>query len=144
MNNRIEDIKERYWRGETTIDEERRLKQYMSSHNEEDEITSTFFKYVDGERSKTMARQMKKPQRKIVFFRSLMAIAATLLFVIAAYFAMPSFTQKSNHIVVTDTQMALEITREALSLIGGKMEKGEEAVKHSISQLDKTYIYKIL
>jgi len=144
MSSNIEDIKRRYWQGETTLEEERTLKQWYKQAESSDSAQGKYFAYIDQQQGVKMAREVDKPKTKTFTLRSVLMIAASMALVVAVYFGMPNNAKTNNNVEITDPQLALELTREALSMIGGKMDKSETIVKESLSQLDKTYLNRIL
>lgn len=137
----IDNIKKRYFSGESTLQEERLLKEYLRT-NSSDQI-APLFEYFDTMRDTQMKTPLKKPAARVFSVRMLMSIAASVVMLVAAVytFQRPALEEKST---MEDPEVAMQVTLEALSLIGGKINKSEEVVRENVSKLDKTYIQKIL
>ncbi|MEL6390323.1 MAG: hypothetical protein AAFQ02_09160 [Bacteroidota bacterium] len=143
MKTDITELKKLYWAGESTLEEERELKTLLLDKH--DEVLSPLFAHYAEERALQMNGEIKpiKSPSRVLPIRRWMAIAASVVVLASAYMTYQAHPV-SEEIVVQDPEVALEITMEAFGLIRGKMDHTESALRQGITQLDKTYINKIL
>jgi len=136
-------IREKYWAGETSLDEEKKLRQYYNEHSEEDAIRA-IFNYADRRRMITYDGKVAipVPSKSVFSLRRWMGIAASLIVLVAAVWIFNSQSSQSNEIVIEDPKVALQLTQEAFAFLNGKIDDSSSSVKHGISHLDKTFIFK--
>ena len=138
--NKIEDILEKYFQGETTIAEENQLKEYFSSSNvaqhlEQYKPMFGYFSQVKQQKS-TQETPLPKSQNKKqnVAWLSI-AAAAVVLLSIGTYFYV---SEKNTAPVVAQTELgtyddpeeALEATQKALALLSSNVNVGIESVQY--------------
>jgi hypothetical protein len=143
MKNRDE-LLERYWKGETSLEEEAQLREYFAEKPAQDEV-SLLFSFFHEEGKRKLEREVKvRKLGRIVSMRSVLSIAASLLVVVASYFLLdPTLTNgNSSAKVVEDPNEALEVTLNALSILDGKLTKGQTTITEGIKHFDKTNIIK--
>ena len=143
MKNRDE-LLERYWKGETSLEEEAQLRENFAANPAKDEVSLLFsFFHEEGQRKLHREVEVRKTGR-IVNMRSVLSIAASLLVVVASYFLLdPALTNGSSSAkVVEDPTEALEVTLNALSILDIKLTEGQSTISESIKHFDKTNIIK--
>lgn len=138
--NKIENILEKYFQGETTIAEENQLKEYFSSSNvaqhlEQYKPMFGYFSQVKQQKS-TQETPLPKSQNKKqnVAWLSI-AAAAVVLLSIGTYFYV---SEKNTAPVVAQTELgtyddpeeALEATQKALALLSSNVNVGIESVQY--------------
>lgn len=143
-DSKITAIEEKYWRGETTLQEDNILQSYYESHPEDANALSALLKYYQQERQITYNKPIVSPAPSgaIISMRLLMSMAASMILLGAAYFAFGIAESKKNEIVIDDPQVALQITMDAFGIINQKIEKSTNTFKNGMNHLDKTLIFK--
>jgi len=140
----IKTLNEKFWSGETTLEEELQLKEYYHEHPELKGPEQSIFSYFDQERSYSYTREIKMPTPLITrLAHRIIPLAATVILVFGALWGFNKYNSTpANEIVIDDPQMALQITREAFALLNSQVDRGEQALKENIVHLDKTFIFK--
>ena len=152
---------EKYFNGDTSIDDERQLKQYFSQQTVEPDLAhlKPLFVFLKNEKSVAM------PERQGVHLRPVsggkktgwrrfysMAVAAAML----ATFAIGGFLYQKNmeaerariayEKLHTDTydspEKAMEEIKAALALVSRKMNKGKREAAKGLNKVDKLDIFK--
>ncbi len=153
--NPIDSIIEKYWEGQTTLEEEQRLSTYLLSDQvaqEHQDLVPLFqhfkseselgIKMEDLDLSFTQAQPTKV--RRLL--PRMIGIAASLLLIMGITFHymndMEDPSYKNTFTEVEDPEEALKIAKEALSYLGTKYNKGSDAMTKSFKSLEKTYIFK--
>ncbi len=140
----IKALTEKYWAGETTLEEERILNAHYGEQTEQGP-EQALFSFLHEERSVQYTKEVTMPVvRRSKWTTRLLSIAATLLILMGSWWGINQATAPSNKVTIDDPQLALQITREAFALINGKVDKGEQAIMDNILHLDKTLIFKNL
>ena len=135
--NKIENILEKYFQGETTIAEENQLKEYFSSpdvaqHLEQYKPMFGYFSQVKEQKS-TQTIPLKTKKRNVAWLS--IAASAVVLLGIGTYF----YTSEKNATPVTaqselgtydDPEEALAATQKALALLSNNVNVGIESVQY--------------
>ncbi|MDL2143633.1 hypothetical protein QQY79_13970 [Flavobacterium tructae] len=135
--NKIEDILEKYFQGETTIAEENQLKEYFSSPNVAQHLKQYkpmfgYFSQVKEQKS-TQTIPLKTKKRNVAWLS--IAASAVVLLGIGTYF----YTSEKNATPVTaqselgtydDPEEALAATQKALALLSNNVNVGIESVQY--------------
>jgi len=147
MDSRIEQLLEKYWKCETSLEEEKELKDFFNSQEISDELKepATLFKYfeyqkkqgVDEERlQKKLSSVVESDKRgKVVtMFFTIAKIAAGVVVLVAATYLVREEVRKSYPTEIADTysdpELAFEETKKALMMISRGFGKAkQEAVK---------------
>ncbi|MEN2414821.1 hypothetical protein [Flavobacterium mesophilum] len=134
---RIENILEKYFQGETTIAEEKELKEYFSSpnvaqHLEQYQPMFGYFSQVKQQRS-TQEIPLQTKKRNVAWL-SIAASAVVLLGIGAYYFAgektAASAVAQSELGTYDDPEEALKATQKALALLSTHVNVGIESVQY--------------
>lgn len=148
-SSQLADLLEKYWRCETSLEEEAQLRQYFRDGVPESlRDTAAMFRYFEREQRKALAenfepvvtKELRRRQGgKIINMISLTnvgRIAAGVLVVVAATWFVRQEVRKSNpqntQDTFTDPQMAFEETKKALQIISnsfGKARKEASQIK---------------
>ena len=143
---------ESYWSGESTIEQEAMISEYVASgqvstnHSE----LIPLFSYFAQEKDITLDNDLgldkiaKQPEAKVRFmFPKVMAVAASLalLLMFTFNFMSSETSYKNTYTEVEDPEEALEITMEALAFLGHKYDKGTKPIKY-IKELEKTDVFR--
>lgn len=135
--NRIEDILEKYFQGETTIAEEKELKEYFSSSNvaqhlEQYKPMFGYFSQVKQQKS-TQNIPLKTKKRNVAWLS--IAASVVVLLSIGTYFYV---SEKNTTPVVAQSELgtydnpeeALAATQKALALLSNNVNVGIESVQY--------------
>jgi hypothetical protein len=146
--NRLEALVEKYWDGETSVEEERELKHYFSTcdlsqlSESMQEVAQLFQYYTNQERQPALGtafdekllgqlktRPFTKTSTPSIFF-NLLKLAACLVLVLSAVWIFRN-EQQSKPTTLTeldtyeDPQKAYEETRKALLLVSAQLNRGK-------------------
>lgn len=149
MDSRIEQLLDKYWKCETTLEEEREIRTFFNAEAIPDELkeTSLLFKYFEEQKKQTVnevvfdskVRASTRAERKgrvikMVFTSA--KIAAGVVVLLAASFLVRQEIRKSYPEEIVDTysdpQLAFEETKKALMMISktfGKAKEETEKIK---------------
>lgn len=152
MNTSINNLIEKYWAGETSLEEERLIKTYFMSGNvsEEHEDMAPLFDFFSIESEITVGDldldlEVTKPKPKVRrLFPRLLTIAASMAILISAsmlLFNNNSTIYKNKYTELQDPEEALEITMEALGFLSNKYEQGSEPMTKYMKNLEKTVVF---
>lgn len=122
MDLQIEKLLEKYWAGETTVDEEKQIRRYFEKHPEESSLRS----YFAGTQKKREIKPQKgftHPGRRINRFW-LSAAAAVLILLLSIPFVIQQ-QQPKNQFAVDDPAKAFEITKASLMMVSEGLNKGK-------------------
>jgi len=153
MKHMINELLDKYWQGETSLEEERSLRKYFASNDIDEEHLAfkPLFGYFESE-----AEQGKSFEPDLSFARSstnrfrvliprIIAIAATvvLLFTVSRQWVNQSqaTVYKNKYTELQDPEEALEITLDALGFVSHKLDKGTREISH-IKKIEKTAVFK--
>jgi hypothetical protein len=145
----IEQLLEKYWNCETSLEEEQELKDYFRHANPPDNLkeAAALFRYFDGQQKKTIEEvsfdadvkkklQNERPWGKFIQLNYLARIAAGLAVVVAATYFVREEVRKSYPPEVSDTytdpKIAFEETKKALMMIS----KGFGKAQHEAGKIN--------
>jgi hypothetical protein len=142
---RLEELLQRYWDCETSLNEERELRNYFCNEPvpEQWKEAATLFHYFEKQRElnlkgnfdESVIQQIKTPKgRTINLVQISLRIAAGVAVVLAAiFFVRQEIRKESNELVFEDTyddpQKALEETKKALMMISKGFGRAEAQAK---------------
>lgn len=158
--NDIEALLEKYYRGETSLDEERRIQEHFDARQGNDTPDARLFGAIKAAQSQAEPLPAPKPRirygRYIAMAGSALAAGIALLLVLrqtptlptaveSAPQNMPVATTLSTTILISpeisgeiqDEQLALEQARKTLAYVSRKLNKGLSGVQH-FSKLEKS------
>ena len=146
----IEQLLEKYWNGDTSVEEEQQLQRFFSEDEVPDHlegVASLFqsfnadrqFKQLDDDFDEALFRKIEKPKKQFSW-QSWLSIAATILLLVVSAFWVQDILPDQVETPVSDSQtiekdtyedpqLAYEQTREALLLISSMMNKGTQQVE---------------
>nr|WP_199000061.1 hypothetical protein [Flavobacterium sp. ASV13] len=135
--NKIEDILEKYFQGETSIAEEKQLKEYFSSpnvaqHLEQYKPMFGYFSQVKQQKS-TQEIPLKTKKRNVAWLS--IAASAVVLLGVGTYFYMSEknitpVVMQSELGTYDDPEEALAATQKALALLSSNVNVGIESVSY--------------
>lgn len=122
MESRIESLLERYWAGESTLEEEKEVKEWFAK-NQHMTAEGQYFRQLRQRQNQRPAKPLVHPGRKRS--RAQWSVAAAITVGIAAAFFVIKDAQEQREFVVEDPQEAIEITRKALLMVGKGLNEGK-------------------
>ena len=130
----IESLLDKYWKGETTLAEEKRIQLYF----EEQKTNGLTRDYFEGiARMKEMKYQGETPGFKIKFDRRWYSLAATLIIGLMVGVIALREIPKEDPYLVEDPQKALEITKNAFQMISNNLNQGKK-YSNEINKINKS------
>lgn len=143
---KVNSLLEKYWNAETSLEEERLLREYFAQSTEENGPASNLFRYFAGMADESFTKEVELAPRKTAFpLKYILSIAASVILVGAAFFLLQpvvGVAPASNEVVLDDPEKAWELTVETLSFLNGQVTKGEVTLKENLIHFDKTFIFK--
>lgn len=138
----INSLLEKYWAAETTLEEERLIRELYRSEKIPSSPENEIFGYFDSitEKSYTKELNIATPKTRIFNMKFLLSIAASLIMVASSIMLLRT-NQPSNVTVINNPDQAIEVTLAALNMMNGSMVKSEDAVKKNLKQFEKTRIF---
>jgi len=143
-NIRIDQLEQKFWNGQTTPEEEIEIKSWLSSHDKTKSKAALhdYFQSLDLAREKTLEQsfddemiKLIAPKKKTFSIRPLLRVAAAILIVFVAYFALRPTTQPdqmADHSEFVDTfedsERAYLEVKKALMMVSTNMNSG---LKHT-------------
>lgn len=146
-SNKIDELLNKYWNCETSLEEEQQLREYFRGHQvpEQWKETATLFRYFDAHKKKTLddgafeaevIKKIKTPPGRGKVVRLLyntMRIAAGVSVLLVATYLVRNEIRKSTPQEIVDTyddpKLALEETKKALMMISKSFGNAEEKAK---------------
>ena len=139
----FKELQEKFWNGETSLEEEKLLKTHYAENQSDDEL-SIYFDYLKSEQEITYT---PKKEAKVVRFnwRRIMSIAASFAVLVSAFFLVQG-NQWGNGSGGTyyaqSPEEALEITQNALSIINSKLNQGNAMIFNNLEEYNKVNLFK--
>jgi len=152
----INHLLEKYWEGETSLQEEETLQQYFNHNNVAPELKQfkslfQFFKeeqdvMISDDFEKRLLQEIEKEQkvvpakiRKLSWMTSIRMIAAVGILLMGAIFVFQNLQPKETDVwakyEIEDEAAAIEATKAALALLSGKMKKGSKKATKGFSEM---------
>ena len=177
MNTNINQILDKYWEGESTLQEEQEIRSYFAKGDIADEhkafapmfglftmqqednydkdlssvLKSTLSQEATGEASKDTEVKPSNGAKVFQLRKFIMAAAAVFAIVMTAVIVMDQDTKidgvdspMASRIIILDgnddSEEALQVTKEALAFLSGKLKKNGKKVNSGIQNLNKINI----
>lgn len=144
-SNKINELLNKYWNCETSLEEEQQLKQYFQGKNIPDQLkeTATLFHYFNESKNKSLddkafdekvLQQAHAPKSKVVklFYNSMRIAAGIVVLMVAVWLVRTEIRQTTPPEVVDtydDPKLAFEETKKALMMISKSFGTAEEKAK---------------
>ncbi len=122
MKSRIKGLLEKYWQGDTSIEEERLIKEYFKT-NPNHSGEGQYFGKIKSYKSVFPQKAFEHPGRKIRRVW-LSVAAAVIILLISIPFVFNNQTQQ-DQFAVDNPAEALEITRASLQMVSNGLNKGK-------------------
>jgi hypothetical protein len=123
MESRIKSLLEKYWQGDTSVEEEKRIKDYFKN-NPDQTPEGLYFEKIKSDKSSFPQKSFEHPGRKINRVW-LSAAAAVFILLISLPFIFNNQKQQPDQFAVDDPAKALEITRTSLQMVSNGLNKGK-------------------
>lgn len=136
---KIEELIEKYEAGETSLAEEKSLREYFSSHKVPAHLET--YRFLFGYVKHAQSQQM--PERKVVKSRRWdyvwTSVAASVILVMGLFLYQNKSFHASNQDLgtITDQELALQKTKETLRLVSEYMNEGTEDLVY-LKEFNKT------
>ncbi|RMG82936.1 MAG: hypothetical protein D6714_10570 [Bacteroidetes bacterium] len=156
MKNSIHQLLEKYFEGQTSVEEENRLKAYFQGGNVDESLKpyAPLFQYFGAEKQVALPDDFDDKLlekigggAKVVSLRTRnriwMRIAAAVVLLIGAIMFIPKIQpveaprKSAKIIVVEDPDEAYEVTKQALELLALKLNKGSKKAAKEVSKVEK-------
>ncbi len=152
----VDKLLDKYWDGNSSIDEEIFLKNYFNSafvHEKHQSFTPLFQYYSD--QAKITFPEEKKNNvfniNKTFSFsikRTIFAVAAVSLLVLGSMFVLKTIKPENKAMQtamvheIEDPEEALRVTKEALAMVSKKFRASQKSVRENMESLEKAAIFK--
>ena len=149
----INKIIDKYWLGETTLEEEAILRAYFNSDAIEAKNLpfKTYFDFLKSEQSIQLNKEINIPEEsaeptaKIIKLRPMrrwIGVAASIFVLIGFFWILNLQDNKGTQMdTYENPELALEQAKEALFFLSNKMDKGAKSTTEQIKQLEKLSIF---
>lgn len=157
----IRELVEKYWDGDTTLEEEEQLRDYFSHEDAPADLkkeaalfryyqTQTRFRKLDAQFDEQLTRQIERRQgqQKWLVYQPLLRIAAAVVLVVAITLLFKTtgvgptdeVAQVSTEDTYEDPRLAYKQTKEALLLVSSLMNEGTQHIEEleSFSEAQET------
>ncbi len=152
-DNHISNLLEKYWDGESTLQEENKLRDYFSGDvADEHKKFIPMFRMFSAAKVESMDAPLKlekKDNIRSLFNRRVIGIAASLIFLASVVtfnlYEPASLVDVNYHgqkVEITEEEEALEMTMEALAFLGAKWEKSSQTINKNVRKMEKVSILK--
>lgn len=145
-SNKIQELLEKYWNCETSLEEEQHLREYFRGREipEQFKETAALFRYFDNHKSKTLTdagfdasvrKKIGTPDGKLrrLFYNSMRIAAGIAVLVLATFFVRNEIRKSTPEKVVDtydDPKLALEETKKALLMISKTFGTAKDKAKN--------------
>lgn len=133
MDLQIEQLLEKYWNGETTIADEKLIKEYFKK-NPDLSMEGQYFRKVDPSRKEIPTKVFEHPGRKRRL--SWLSAAAVLIVLMTLPFIFNNEAQQDQFAVENPTE-AYEITRASLMMVSNGLNKGKTYSKKELNKINE-------
>ncbi|MEE9373361.1 MAG: hypothetical protein V3V00_09945 [Saprospiraceae bacterium] len=135
----IKELQEKFWNGETSLEEEKILRSYHAENASED-ILAHYLKYTKDQSAiiytpKNKANVVRMTRRKII------SIAASVAILVSAFFLFDNNSKPSNIYVASSPEEALLITQNAFAFINSKVNHTNNLVISNLSEYNKVNFF---
>lgn len=123
MESQIEKLKQKYWEGKTSVEEERILKKSLQNETSS-HLEKHFFAELEKRKSIESIKKFTLPPRRTKILWQVSTVAATIIILVTFAFGFLN-TNNEDQFVIDDPQQAYEISQQALMLVSSKLNKGK-------------------
>ena len=139
----INELKEKYWSGETTLEEERLLKEHFAT-SQNDDLEGLYFQYLDEQKAVVFTpSEKRRPGIIVMLKRRIPAIAAGLAILLASVLVINQNRSRNeaNIYVAQTPEEALMITQKAFAFINNEVNNGNQKVRNNLNEFDKILFF---
>ena len=158
--NNIRKLLDKYWEGESTVQEETQLREFFTSADVPEDLKTfqplfQFFqleqdKNLNGAFDQRLIQKLKSSEKRTVKVRTipyyLMRIAAVGLLLVSIYFVNDQWNQNAAEPMASEEMTPEEVyaqTKQALLLVSAKLNKGADIANDGMSKMNKaTHVIK--
>jgi len=145
---KIRELVEKYWEGDTTLEEEEQLRDYFSQEEAPEGLkneavlfryyrTNTRFRTLDAQFDDQLVQRIERKQsrQRWLVFRPMMSAAAVVVLLLAAVVLFRTEPENPAPAITTtedtyeDPRLAYEQTKEALLLVSSLMNEGTQHIE---------------
>ncbi len=134
MDSQTKLLLEKYWRAETTVEEERLLKMQLGSLDEKNSETS-YFKAIDKRQQVISKTTFQHPAKRTYYWWA--SVAAVLVIGIFVIVGLSQRQGSRSEYAIQDPEMAMEVTRNALLLVSNGLNEGKNLSTYQLNQINK-------
>ncbi len=131
----IEDLQEKFWNGDTTLEEEKLLRSYHLEQDEDD-VTAHYFNFLTDEANISF-NPKKKAKTLRMRARTIYSIAASFAILVTAFLLMQPRNSKAEVYLAQSPEEALEITQNALAIISDKVNRSNDLIFDNLNEYNK-------
>jgi len=130
-HNNIEKIIEKYFDGNTTLQEEQSLRSYFQQNEvaPQLEVYRSYFGYLDQEKKPQFEKQIRLPQKNTKKYSWSLVAAIVIISGISLIYENQKTTYEDLG-TFDDPELAIQETQKALQLVSKHLNKGMEQTKH--------------
>ncbi|MFA5417808.1 MAG: hypothetical protein WC341_05060 [Bacteroidales bacterium] len=134
MDSQTNQLLEKYWRAETSPEEEKELKILMASENESS-ASSHYFKAVSELKQQESEFGFLNPGKRIRMMWYTVAASVTIGFLVVSGLFQYNYTNAEYN--VNDPDKAFEITRQALMMVSNGLNEGKNYTSVQLQEFNK-------
>ena len=139
----IEKLLNKYWEGQTSVEEEREIRQYFELHRDHADSTTAYFLMLsdEGEVEAPFTPELPLEAKTRPMWVKVMSIAASVLLIVFAGITISKYSvpetapQSANTYVVEDPDEAYEVARQALLLVSTKMNQSQVKASSEVNKV---------
>jgi len=152
---KIKSLLEKYWAGESSLEEENAIKAYYQGADIDKELMhfKALFNYYDESKEITLEKSIESmipaEEAKVISFGRLRAIAAAVIILAVSVFGINYLSNQKEAkekqmmaMEVADPEEAYELTKEALAYLSSNFEKGSKSLNKLPAAMESTIIFK--
>lgn len=121
MDSQIKGLIEKYWNGETDLNEEKQVREYFRTHDGSG-LEDQFFNQLASQQQVVPEKAFRHPGQQIRFKRIIAAAAAIIILFTVSVWMFPA---KPDKFAVNDPAEAFEITKASLQMVSNGLNKGK-------------------
>jgi hypothetical protein len=124
MESQIEKLKEKYWEGASSVEEEKLLWQLLSTEDKTG-IDKGYFEELSKRKNFGQDIVFEHPERKNRLLMIISSVAATIIILVGLLLGLGDSEEK-NQFAIDDPRQAYEISQKALLFVSAKLNKGKD------------------
>ena len=143
--NSIKALLDKYWEGNTTVQEEEKLQLYFASNNVAENLESfrPLFNYFNAEKQIRLSKdigipyELERPQRlgRVKRMHIIRTVAATLLIALGFFYYVGIHQKQQAQDTYENPEIAYQEAIHALQYLSGKIHKGLHTTSYSLEKM---------